>query len=408
MIGSRLRAICGLAVAQLRHDRRKTVIAVLGIAIAVLGTTLLASVGLGVADFGQQKFDSAGRDLWVTGGPVQFQPGSVGGIENTVVDAHDVERQLEARDDVSTANPLIFQTVYASQNTSAFDTIAAVGAASQGPSVTIVEGRATRQSDHYANGSFAGPMTHEVVVDQRIMSRYDLELNDTLHVGGTITTARQHNFTVVGVSNTYSQFVGTPTIVLPPSELQTITGSTASDRATFISVQVADGYDVEATAREVSTAFPQYTVRTNEEQIGAILGEKAVVIASGVSLVGLAIIAGIALTLNLQLSLVFQRTRVFAAAQASGVSSTTLVGVVVVHSLLLSLLGGLLGVGLTLPGVWATNRAAALVTGFEGLAVVSPMMLGGGFIIAVGIGLLGSFGAGVYLFRQSTLGQLRA
>lgn len=407
MIGSRLRAIVGLAVAQLLYDRRRTIIAVLGITVAVLGTTLLASVGFGVVDFGQQKFDSAGRDLWISGGPSEFQPGSVGGIENTLVGAHTVEHQLEARDDVETANPLIFQTAYASPNTSSFETIAVVGAASSGPAVTVIEGRSTRMSDHYANGTYDGPMTHEIVIDERTASLYDVSVNDTLYVGGTLVTARQHNFTVVGISNTFSQFVGAPTIVMPPSELQEITGTTGSDRATFISVQVADGYTTDEAARQIAADYPEYEIRTNQEQIGALLGEKAVVIASGISLIGLAVIAGVALTLNLQLSLIFQQKQTFGAAQAIGVSARTLVGTVVVRSLLLSVLGGLFGVVLTIPGVWAANRVASLVTGFEGLASLSTTVLAGGFVIAVSIGLLGALGSGIYLSRHSTVSQLR-
>lgn len=83
-------SIESLTVAQLTHDRTRTVLAVLGIAFAVLATTLLASVRYGVVETGQQKFDDSGRDLWMTGGPVQLAPGSVGGFKNSVTNAHAV------------------------------------------------------------------------------------------------------------------------------------------------------------------------------------------------------------------------------------------------------------------------------------------------------------------------------
>ena len=61
---SRLRAAGSVAAAQLRHDRART----------VLATTLLASLGLGIYETGQQKFDASERDLWVTGGSLSEGP----------------------------------------------------------------------------------------------------------------------------------------------------------------------------------------------------------------------------------------------------------------------------------------------------------------------------------------------
>lgn len=401
-----LQATVGLAASQLRYDRRETLIAVVGVALAVLGTTLLMSVGLGVVDFGQAKFDSSGRDLWVSGGPVEFRPGSAGGIQNSLVNAHELQDQLRARNDVKTANPLIFQTVYTSPNRSSFSTIAAVGAATRGPAVSIKRGRAINESSHYANGAYEGPMVYEVLVDQRVAAKYNVSVGDHLYIGGTTGSARQHNFTIVGISNTYTQFVGAPTVVVEPSELQEITGSTASDRATYISVQVAENVSVSKTAARLRAAYPEYTIRTNDQQIQSILAGKAVVIASGISLIGLAVFAGIALTLNLLLSTVFQRQREFAAIQALGTSSSMLVGTVVVRSLGIAVLGGIIGCGLTVPGVMAANAVAEAVTGFSGLAILSTDILLAGFGIGIITGILGAAGAGLYLFRGTTINQL--
>jgi len=404
----RLRAVVGIAVAQLRHDRRRTIIAAIGIAVAVLGTILLLSVGVGVIDFGQAKFDSAGRDLWITGGTIEFQPGSVGGVRSGIVDSHDVATALTTREDVADASPLMFQTVYASPNQSSFETVAGVGGPARGGSVSIVAGREVNRSYHYAGGSYDGPMTHEIAIDRRTATLFNVSVGDTLHVGGTIATARQHEFTVVGITNTYSEFVGAPTLTMPHSELQTVTGKTASDRATFISVRLADGVDPEQTAAELERVYPDYEVRTNREQLRTILQDKAVVIASGVSLILLAVVAGVALTLNLLLSMIFQRKREFAAAQAIGVTSGTLLGTVVVRSFLVSLLGGVLGALLAVPSIYATNVVANAVTGFEGLVVLSPLLVAAGFGIAVVIGLLAGIGPAVYLYRSSTVEQLAA
>lgn len=55
MIGSRLRAAITIAVAQLTHDRTRTILSVLGVAIAVLAATLLIATGIGVVQTGQEN-----------------------------------------------------------------------------------------------------------------------------------------------------------------------------------------------------------------------------------------------------------------------------------------------------------------------------------------------------------------
>ncbi|WP_277543744.1 ABC transporter permease [Haloarcula laminariae] len=401
---SRIRGLVAIAVAQLRHERLRSVLAMLGVAMAVLASVMLVSTGIGVLETGQQKFDQSGRDLWVTGGPVELQPGSVGGFQNSLIDAHTIEREFEAREDVETANPLIFQTVYISTNQSEFETVVGVGAGSRGPSLSFSEGGGIEEGDtHYANGTYDGPMQYEVIIDERTARQYDLSVGDSVYLGGTLASASQNEFTVVGISSTYSSFVGAPTVVMPPSEIQEITGTTASDRATMMSVQVADGYDVEETGERLQQEYPEYTVRTNQEQLQATLQEQAVVLASGTGLVVMAVVAGILLLLNLQLSFVYRHRETFGALRAIGTSTRSLVVVVLANTLAIGLIGGLVGVGLAVPSIWAVNAVAATVSGFEGVVSVSWRILTGGFVVSFAVSLLGGVAASLYLGRSEPL-----
>jgi putative ABC transport system permease protein len=376
--------------------------------MAVLASVMLVTVGVGVIETGQEKFTQSGRDLWVSGGPVELRPGSVGGFENSLIDSHTVEREMEARDDVETANPLIFQTLYISTNQSDFETVVGVGASTQGPSVNFVEGGGIEEGDtHYANGTYEGPMQHEVIIDERTANQYNLSVNDSVYLGGTLASANENEFRVVGISSTYSQFVGAPTVVMPPSEIQEITGTTASDRATMMSVQVAEGYEARETAERLQADYPDYTVRTNREQLEATLQDKAVIIASGTGLAVMAVVAGILLLLNLQLSFVYRHRETFGALTAIGTSRWSLVVVVLVNTLTIGLVGGLLGVGLSVPSVWVVNEVAALLSGFTGVVSVSRPILLGGFVVSTAVSLLGGVGAAVYLGRVEPLRYLR-
>jgi putative ABC transport system permease protein len=408
---SRLRRWLGLAriaLSLLRHERARTALAVTGVALAVLASVLLVSVGLGVVATGEQKFDQSGRDLWVSGGPVEIQPGAVGGFENSLVGAHEVEAQLIAREDIETANPFVFQTVYASPSTSDFDTIIGVGAGTGGSSVNIIEGRAIEHGDrHYGNGNYNGSMGYEVLVDEDVARQYNVSVNDTLYLGSTLATAREHEFTVVGITNTFSQFVGAPTVVMPPSEMQEISGLTSSDRAAFLTIQVAEDADLEATAARLDRAYPEYTIRTNREQLQATVADQAVVIASGVSLVALAVVAGILLLTNLQLSFVARHRETFGALSALGTSQSSLVLVVVLNTLSIGVLGGAIGSALAVPGIWGINRVAEVVSGFENVVSVSEPVLAGGFVVSVAVSLLGGIVATLYLGRMRPLEHLR-
>ncbi|MBX0297439.1 ABC transporter permease [Haloarcula nitratireducens] len=405
---ARVRALLGVAGAQLRHERTRTILAVLGVAMAVLASVLLVSVGLGVMNTGEEKFTQAGRDIWVTGGPVELRPGTVGGFENSLIDAHSLEAELRAREDIRTAHVLIFQTLYISTNNEDFETVIGVGAQTRGPNVNYVAGGGVEGGDaHYADGSYDGPMQHEVVIDQRTAKQYNLSVGDTVYLGGTLATASNNRFTVVGISGTYSQFVGAPTVVMPPSEIQEITGTTASDRATMISAKVATNADPESTAAELRKVYPGYTVRTNREQLQATLQNQSVVLASGLSLVIMAVVAGILLLTNLQLSFVARHRETFGALTAIGTSQRSLAVILLANTLTVGILGGVVGIGLAVPSIWGVNQIAAALSGFEDVVSLSEQVLVAGFSVAFVVSAIGGVAATWYLSRLSPLSQLR-
>ena len=387
----RLRGIVATAVALLAHDRSRTLIAILGVVIAVLSVTLLAGVGIGVIETGEQQFDEADRDLWVTGGPLELQPGTVGGIENTILSAHELRDELDAHPEVSHSVPMAFQTVYVSTDGEEFDTILATGVTTGGSAVSLQEGDGFSGGDtHYAGGSYDGEMTHEVLVDPETADQYGIEVGDTIQIGGTLAAAQQNEFEVVGISPTFAQFLGTGTATLRLSELQTVTGTASADRATLISVTLESDADPEAVAADLQAAHPEYEIRTNQEQLVATVQDQAVVLASGVSLVLLAVIAGAVLTTNLLMSLAYQQRREFTMLTALGAPITTPIGIAVVQGLIVGTVGGVTGVLLTVPAVSVLDQIAAALTGFEGVVQLTSDALLGGFMIALTMSLLGS------------------
>lgn len=412
MLGSRLRAVIEIAATQLRHDRAQTVLAVLGVTIAVLSATLLASVGAGVVATGEQKFDKSGRDIWITGGPTRIQPGTLGGLEASIHDAHTLSANVSAMDGVRTAVPMLFQTVYAGGPGMEPEPTLAVGlpgVGNGGGAVALESGQGFSQRGqvHYAGGTYDGPRVREVVLDPRLRDRYDVAVGETVHVGGTVVDANESAYEVRGTSRTFSRFLGSPVVVLPLSEVQTMTGRAQSDAATLVTVDAAPGADVATLEAAIQQAYPAYDVRTNREQLQAVLAEQALVIASGVALVVVGVLAGLALTVNVLSLLVFQQSETLAALRAIGISDSSLLGVVTAQGVLVGTAGGLLGLALTPLAGRGLSWIALRIVGFEGLVQTPQSVYLLGAAIAVLIGTISALVAGWRVLQLDALDTLR-
>ncbi|WP_052334937.1 ABC transporter permease, partial [Halorubrum sp. AJ67] len=349
----RLRRLWGtgwIALRQLRSDRARTLLAVLGVTLAVLSVTLLVGVGAGVVETGSETFDQSGRDLWVSGGPIDIAPGTVGGFQNPIPNAHPLADEIAAHEDVRTATPLAFQVVYVSPDGEAFDTTMGSGTPGAGGSVSIAEGEGfTGPDTHYAGGNYTGEMTYQALISPALAEKYNLSVGDTIHVGGTVQTARENEFEVVGISPTFANFLGTGTVTLRLSELQTLTGNAYDDRATIVTIETVDGADPAAVREELAAQHPAYTFRTNQEQLVEVLERQAVVLAAGASLAVLGVVAGGALALNLLLSIVYVQRETLSVLRAVGATRLGVVGVAVAQALAIAIVGFLLGAVTTPP-----------------------------------------------------------
>lgn len=406
----RLRGAVGVGLSGLRYRRGRAALAVVGVALAVLLVVLLAGLGYGLTTTGGQAIDWLDRDLWATAGPVAFAPGAVGGVENPVEDAHAVAAEMERVEGVVEVQALAFQAVYVSPDpgTVEFDTIVGVGGTGSGDTIVVQRGRTFSGGDvHYADGTYEGPMTREVIVGPRLAERYGLEPGDTLHVGGTLDAARENEFRVVGISSTFSRFLGTSTVALHLSELQEVSGGTGNDRAAILAVSISPGADPAVVERRIERAFPHFSVRTNDEQVGAVIGDQGPVLAAAATLVALAVVAGVALVTNVLALLVAQQRERFAALKAAGVSGRLLALAVLSQGLVVGLLGGALGLALALPATTLLNRVVADLAGFSDLVAAPPWLLAGAMVLAAVVGVGGSTVAGWRVSRISPLAHLR-
>ncbi|MXV64197.1 FtsX-like permease family protein [Natronorubrum sp. JWXQ-INN-674] len=403
----RLRVAGGITVGQLRHHRLRLGLAIIGVGLAVLAMTLLAGVGMGVLETGEQQFEAADRDLWVTAGETRLTPAGGGGFENSLTDSRSVAAEMEGQDGVANAVPLAFETVYVGTDSDGdFQTFIGTGVPGTGSIVQVSEGERLSGDPHYAEGSYDGERTNEVLIDEETARALDIEIGDTIHAGGSLAAARNNEFTVVGVSPTFERMLGAPTVVMPLSELHQATGTTQTEPATFITITVEDGADTDAVQTALSESHPEYEIRSNQEQLEAVLEEQILVLAAGGALIVLALVAGVALTHTLLTLVIFQQRAAFAALSAQGISSSLLVASVVGQGLAIGLIGGLVGLVLTPPAVELLNRIAAAVVGFDGLVQTAPEILAAALAVAIVIGTIAAALAGWRVSRTPPLEHL--
>jgi len=248
-------------------------------------------------------------------------------------------------------------------------------------------------------------MSGEVLIDKRAAAQLDIEVGDTIHVGGTLAAAGENTFEVVGVTNDVSRFIGAPTVVMHLSELQTVSGTSGVDPASTIVIDLEDGADPRRARDDLTASNPDLTIRTNSEQFEQVLRSQSTIIATALTLQALAVGSGIALVTNIFGLLVYHQRRQLAALKASGVSVGTLLAVTLVEGLLVGGLGALVGLVLAVPGIEGINLAVGYL-GFENVIDAPAWVFGLGVGLAFTVGVVGAVVAGWRTVRVSPIHHL--
>ncbi|WP_255194272.1 ABC transporter permease [Natronobeatus ordinarius] len=402
---ARVRAVVGLALTQLRRAPGRTVLTVVAIALAVLSVTLLVSLGVGVFEAGQERLDESNRDIWITSDPLDS---SSGGTENAIVDSHAVAADVHEREDVRFATPIAMHSTYVGTDPDDLEPVTAVGIPETHGGFDFEHGGGFSLEDYHGEDvdDPAASAPDVIVLDPAFAAAIDASVGDTVYVGTSRETAPNHEYTVVGISGHYSAFLGSPAVTMPLTELQGVAGTSGTDRAVFVTVDVAEGADRTAVRNDLAATYPAYDVRTSDEQLGAMIQDRALVVASGVTLVALAVCGGLLLTVNLFVLVAYQQRDELAALRAIGLSRWLLAGTIAVQGFVIGLLGGLVALVATPPAVLGLNRLVASLVGFEQLLRTPPEVYAVGGVIALVVGTVAAAVTGWRAGRYARLERL--
>jgi ABC-type antimicrobial peptide transport system permease subunit len=160
-------------------------------------------------------------------------------------------------------------------------------------------------------------------------------------------------------------------------------------QVTFFEIQVRDPTQVDATQTRIEQIFKKEVSVSQGSDVGdqQLLVQSLRAMGWGISFIAV-LIGGLGM-MNTMIMAVFEQTREIGVLRAVGWRRNRVMRMVLTQSLVLSLLGGLIGVGIGLGLIWLVNRTPAVSSLAPGV-VRAPILIQG-LGVALMLGLVGGF-----------------
>lgn len=385
MIRDRFRRLVGLAGLGVRRvvgrstgpGGRRTIAGVVGTAVAV---ALLVSVtGVGVALAADATVLGSNVDYWVV---PESGEGSVLVASDSpeLGSVHDATTRID--DGVEYATPVLTRPI----RLQAGDTreyVLAVGVIGS-PDATRVAGASPQAlapgDPHYANGSYDGRWTGDLVATEGAARVLQVGANETV-----TPTGSNRSFTVVDVDRSSgSPTVDLPIVLVHLSELQVLVGADEHDSANQLLVATND----RGVRSELAGLYDGVTVESRSSMLAQETVDEGLPLALAIAGLLAALIVGVlfvSVTIGLE---VLDQGPELATMQAMGIGRRSRLLLVGVQTLATAVIGGLLGVALGWLVVVGIDRGIASAVGLPGAAVFHPLLIPYGVGVAFVVGLL--------------------
>jgi putative ABC transport system permease protein len=406
------------ALDAIRRRPGRSALTSLGIGLAVGLVVLLLAISAGVQTSSTELATASGVDLIAASANTTITTGSVPPIAN----AHRLAQSIPAADpNVAVASPwLISELVFGNGSLWAAANASQVpggwsptGAGSVGwipsdntgietPQLYNGTGFTLPGDPHYANGTYLGPFTHEIVLDEGLAGVLGVTVGDLVWVSPAQAPsaaalpgwyANATAFRVVGISGPFWLIPSALLAFLYLSELQAIVGggTPSTDYASLLLIHLSDPTTATSDQTRIETAFPALTVITLAEVLGAIQQVVNIYRTFGILIGAIGVIvAALFATTVLQMS-VDDRSREIALLRAVGHTRAGVGSLILQEGIVLSLIG--LGVGLPIAyaGAYELNRfllnlLPGLPVGFSFVSFDATVLLSGiALVLAIGL-----------------------
>ena len=409
----------------IRRRPGRSLLTSLGIGLATALVVVLLAVSAGVQDSASQLATASGVDLLGTGPATNLSSPMTASVDQ----AHVLARGIPQNDsNVESASPWLIESLvfgnasmWAKANESANGSAipaswSLAGSATIGwipsdnagievPTLYSGPGFTYGGDPHYANGTYAGPNTEEMVLDAGLAQVLHLTAGDLVWVGLTspsgpsgVQTWYQGAtaFRVVGISGPFWLVPASFLAFTYLSELQTLYGldTPATDSATLVLIHLYSDANPLHDRDLIQIAYPWLTVFTIQSILGAVEGAVNLYRTFGDIIGAIAIVVAALFTTTVLLMSVDDRSSEIAIRRAMGIPRWSVGGSVVEESVYLSLLGLVIGAPLAYLAAYGLNDAlSGLVSGLPtGFSFISfdPTVIASGIALVVALGLAAS------------------
>lgn len=382
---SRIRALVGVGLQRVagkatETDTRRVMLSLGGVALAIALMLIVTGIALGLAS--GSTIDGGGADYWIV---------PEAGSSSTLVvapdapqfgEVHPTNDRIHAIDGVVHASPVLVEMNRLRTAEGHSEYVLLLGVIPrEGFEVEGIATDSLKEGDPYYQGGKT-EWTGEIVLSSGAAQLLNVSPGASVHPVGA---AKNRSLTVVNVSTgTSSSGVGqVPIGVLHLSELQALTGSDTGDQADQFLVTASSP----AVESELASIYPRSTVLTESGLTTQSMSQDLPLALSLASLL-VAIVVGtlfIGTTMGLEITADRQAHAVMG---AIGLPFASRAIIVTTQTLVVTFLGGLVGIMVGVGGIAVTNELAMATLTSQPIASFHPVLVGYGVVVAVLIGFL--------------------
>ena len=348
-----------LAIATLRRHGMRTVLAVLGVAIAAAMLLCMVMLSAGLRESFRELLLSRGFQLRLSPhGTLPFD------TEATIAGASRIERTLRALPDVSVVSPVLGGQIHVARGAGSVTSFAlGVNPGAQGD-YELLSG------------------TDALAADAMVVNDAFLQATGT-HVGDTLEVAAGYNpqlrsysgerrMVVSGRARFLYLAAGQSAAAFRIATLQGMTGRASEDEASLLMVRLRDGADVEAARHWIEEHVPRVDVISTAEAMERVDERLSYFRQLGFILGSVSLIVGFLLVTTLVTVSVNERVGEIAVMRAMGISRSHVVQQILLEGLAISLAGAGIGLGL---GLVTARYLNGILSAFPGLPAAIDFFL---------------------------------
>ncbi len=355
-----------ISLKNLFQNKKRTILAVIGLSIAIVGLISLISLSSGIRHSVEESFT-------IMGGIMVLEEGATG-LDSLLTE--DIATEIERIPGVSVVSPGVEVMV---------NTIDGEVPEVRGPMAGVILGIDPQKEMERANGGIynqnliRGSFLRTTYESSVLISRdaaEDLEKS----VGSSITLNGE-TFRVIGIYSTGTQFMDMAYVV--PIDKARDMGNMAPGESTYLHVGVNNPDEEDRIANMIEFRVDGIEAKSASQwtdEIGSIMDQMNLFF---LGIASIALLVGAIGIINTMLMSVMERTREFGVLKAMGWTKENIVKLVVLESLILGIIGGIVGIIL---GIGLVEVAKQFMP-FQ--PVITPLLVISAFILSVILGLIG-------------------